>query len=50
MVNTNELGSRSPYIKVGHGLVKGKAIPLQAWTGPEGSRRLRLPDFKTFGT
>jgi hypothetical protein len=25
--------------------VKGKAVPLQAWTGPEGSRRLRLPDF-----
>jgi len=23
---------------------KGKAIPLQTWTGPEGSRRLRLPD------
>jgi len=31
-------------------LIKGKAIPLQAWTGPEGSRRLRLPDFKTVGT
>jgi len=29
---------------------KGKAIPLQAWTGPEGSRKLRLPDFKTIGT
>jgi len=29
---------------------KGKAFPLQAWTGPEGSRRLRLPDFKTIGT
>jgi len=29
---------------------KGKAIPLQAWTGPEGSRRLRLPGFKTIGT
>ena len=29
---------------------KGKAIPLWAWTGPEGSRRLRLPDFKTIGT
>jgi len=29
---------------------KGKAIPLQAWTGPEGSRRMRLPDFKTIGT
>jgi hypothetical protein len=26
---------------------KGKAIPLQAWTGPEGSRRMRFPDFKT---
>ena len=31
-------------------LCKGKAIPLQAWTGPEGSRSLRLPDFKTVGT
>jgi hypothetical protein len=29
---------------------KGKAIPLQAWTGPEGSRRLKLPDFKTIST
>ena len=28
---------------------KGKTVPLQAWTGPEGSRRLRLPDFKTVG-
>ena len=30
--------------------VKGKAIPLQAWTDPVGSRMLRLPDFKTIGT
>jgi len=30
--------------------VKGIAIPLQAWTDPEGSRRVRLPDFKTVGT
>jgi len=29
---------------------KGKANPLQAWTGPEGSRRLRLPEFKTICT
>ena len=29
---------------------KDKAIPLHAWTGPEGSRRLRLPDFKTIVT
>jgi len=33
-----------------HNVIKGKAIPLQAWTGPEGSWRLRLPDFKTLGT
>ena len=26
---------------------KGKAVPLQAWTGPEGSRKLRFPDFIT---
>jgi hypothetical protein len=25
---------------------KGKTIPVQAWTGPEGSRRLRLLEFK----
>ena len=29
---------------------KGKGTPLQSWTGPEGSRRLRLPDFKTIVT
>jgi len=27
--------------------VIGKSVPLQAWTGPEGSRKLRLPDFVT---
>jgi len=27
--------------------VKGKAVPLQAWSGPEGSRKLRFPDFMT---
>ena len=25
----------------------GKAVPLQAWSGPEGSRKLRFPDFVT---
>jgi hypothetical protein len=30
--------------------VKGKANPLQALTCPVGSRRLRLPDFKTIST
>jgi len=28
-------------------LGKGKAVPLQAWTGPEGSRKLRFADFVT---
>jgi hypothetical protein len=27
-----------------------KAISASVWTGPEGFRRLRLPDFKTMGT
>ena len=26
---------------------KCKADPLQAWSGPEGSRKLRVPDFMT---
>jgi hypothetical protein len=26
---------------------KNKAVPLQAWTVPEGSRKLRFPDFVT---
>jgi len=25
----------------------GKAVPLQAWSDPEGSRKLRFPDFMT---
>jgi hypothetical protein len=25
--------------------VKGKAVPLQAWTDPEGFRKLRFPDY-----
>ena len=28
-------------------LKKGKAVPLQARSGPEGSRKLRFPDFMT---
>ena len=26
---------------------KDKVVPLYAWSGPEGSRKLRLPDFVT---
>jgi len=32
-----------PVVKKGKG--KGKAIPLQGWIDPEGSRWLRPPDF-----
>jgi hypothetical protein len=28
-------------------LLTGKSVPLQAWSGPEGSRKLRFPDFMT---
>jgi len=31
-------------------MVKVKTTPLEAWAGPEGSRRLRLTDFKTIET
>jgi len=27
--------------------IKSKSVPLQAWSGPEGSRKLRFPDFMT---
>jgi len=37
----------SAYVR---GKDKGKAIPIRAWTDPEGSKRLRLQDFKTIGT
>jgi hypothetical protein len=42
------LGLTQPLTEMSKG--KDKAIPLQVLTGPEGSRRLRLPDFKTIGT
>jgi len=34
----------------GEGKGKGIAIPLQTWTGPAGSRTVRIPDYKTIGT
>ena len=33
--------------KVKKGKGKGKAVPSQAWSGSEGSRKLRFPDFMT---
>jgi len=43
------LGSTQSLTEMSNGKGKGKAIPLQAWTDPECSRRLRLPDFKAVG-
>ena len=38
----------TPYLKPDIDMKgKGKAVPLQAWSGPEGSRKLRFPDFMT---
>jgi hypothetical protein len=37
------------YIICGMNDSEGKAIPLKAWTGPEGSWSLRFPDLKTIG-
>jgi hypothetical protein len=31
--------------KTNRGKGKSKAVPLQAWSGPEGSRKLRFPDY-----
>jgi len=41
---------QNPVIHILKGKGKGKATPLQTWTGFEGSRRLRLPPFKTIDT
>jgi len=38
------MGTTTPrYFRAG----KGKSVPLQARSGPEGSRKLRFPDFVT---
>ena len=47
---SNTVQETSEYFSVERPCKTGKAIPLEAWTGPEGSKRLRHPDFKTIGT
>jgi len=37
-------------VQKGEWKYKGTAILVHPWTGPKGSRRLRLPDFKTVST
>jgi len=42
----NFVGFRSKFLYF-RGEKKGKAILLQAWSGPESCRKLRFPDFMT---
>ena len=42
-----EMGSGAHTVSYTMGKGKGKSVPLQAWSGPEGSRKLRFPDFMT---
>ena len=42
---TMAVGLTHPVTEMSKG--KGNAVPLQAWSGPEGSRKLRFPDFMT---
>jgi len=42
-----DLGSSGMLHGKGKGKGKGKPVPLQAWSGPEGSRNLRFPYFVT---
>ena len=44
-IHGNRLDLR--YYKLTNSIGKGKAVPLQAWSGPEGSSKLRFPDFMT---
>jgi hypothetical protein len=39
-----------PFVRFSYIKGRGKAISLQVLTEPEGSKRMRLPDFKTIGT
>jgi hypothetical protein len=53
LLNQNKSGQKvaevTKFLTTRRDYGKGKAIPLQAWRGPEYSRRMRLPDFKTIG-
>jgi hypothetical protein len=34
-------------VRMFSGVKKGKAVPLLAWSGPEGSMKLSFPDYMT---
>ena len=43
--DAGEICLRMP--KSTQGCKKGKSVPLQVWSGPEGSRKLKFPDCMT---
>jgi len=45
LITTTGVYERS--VRVENRKTRGKAVPLQAWSGPEASRKLRFPDFMT---
>jgi len=46
-ISDSQKNSAGYYHKCTLGKGKGKAVPLQAWRSPEGSRKLRFQDFVT---
>jgi len=44
--NMSVNGTKLEYIYIAIN-IKGKAVPIQAWSDPEGSRKLRFPDYVT---
>jgi hypothetical protein len=42
-----DLKSQKPSVVIADVKGKGKAVPLQAWSVPEGSRKLKFPDYMT---
>ena len=48
---TEAMNTATKNVLLCHGLLvfiyKSKAVPLQAWSGSEGSRKYRFPDFVT---
>jgi hypothetical protein len=41
------LDTQAIKLQILHMNIKGKGITLQAWSGPEGSRKFRFPDYMT---
>ena len=44
-MSTRDVSYKEKLVNISKCLIK--AVPLQAWSGPEGSRKLRFPDFMT---